>query len=202
MPLSPLVVLPDVVSVPPSPCPPVVGVVGVVVDDDVLVVFPSPCPPVVLVEGSVSVFDWVAGVVVEVLDWVEVVVDCVDVDVVVGVFFGCVFFGVVCTWVWQSLFVSDWIVLAPWLRFAISVELTPFRLEIWLWKSARARCALRQLLAASDCSRVFSWSVSRAACDCESHWPPLLPQPAIAAMAKPTPAATNALFTKPIRGRL
>jgi hypothetical protein len=168
VPETPVVLTPApvlVVSVLPSPWPPVVGVV---VDDDVLVVSPSPCPPVVLVFGSV-VLVVSLGVVLLVVVWVKVCVDVVvvvvDVEVDVCVLWGWVFLGVVATWTGQSLLASDWIVVAPWSRLAISVEFTPLSAEIWLWSWLTARCAPLQSLLESDCSRLFSCSVSRAAWD-------------------------------------
>lgn len=86
-------------------------------------------PPVVLVDVVLGVV-WVwLGVVVVVVGVVNVGTVCVEVVVVLVVvlrFGRAGFVGAAGAELTHWLLASDWILLAPCCRFAISVELTPF----------------------------------------------------------------------------
>jgi hypothetical protein len=155
-----------------------------------------------VVEPVVDVVGPVVGVVVVSVGVVSVAVVGVAVCVAVLVVWVLVCvrwrFGVC---VAQSTLVSCEIVFAPWLRFEMSVELTPPSPASEFSNCARSLSAVPQLCSFNACATLLSSALSRF----DSAWDsklPELPQPASPHATRPTTAATNALYEKPIRARL
>ena len=182
----------------------VVGVVGVdVVGGGAVVVVVgagSGLPPGPAVVTGVGIVGVVSVVIAGVVVVVTVVVVVVDVVAVVGVGLGLGLGsdeGCVPT-TGHSRWVARWIWLAPLTRFTDSLELTPPRFLASDSSRLAASEASWQSPELSALEAAASWSFSRLAWACERS-PPLLPQPATATTVRPTAAAPNALFAKPIR---